>query len=172
MEPGGGGLVVNSVPVSLRPLLPGDGPVLAALFRSSIEVLAEEDYSEGQREAWAGAADDEAAFAKRLAGALTLVALVGGEPAGFASLAGKTIDMLYVAPEQARRGVATSLVDALERLATGRGVDKLTVDASDAARDFFAQRGFVPQTRKTLPHGEEWLGNTTMTRDLKPGSPS
>lgn len=151
---------------ALRPMLPSDGPLLAALFRLSIEELAEEDYSDGQREAWAAVADDEKAFAKRLAGQLTLVATAAGEPAGFASLAGPRIDMLYVAPDHARQGVATLLVDALIKLAGARKVEALTVDASDTARDFFQKRGFVAQSRNTVPLGDEWLGQTTMTRKL------
>ena len=46
----------------LRPMLPADVPVLAAIFQASIEELAEEDYDDGQRNAWAAAADDEQAF--------------------------------------------------------------------------------------------------------------
>ncbi len=157
--------------IALRPMLPADGPLLVALFRASVEQLAEEDYGENQREAWASVADDAAAFAKRLAGALTLVATIAGEPAGFASLAGARIDMLYVAPDHARVGIATALLDALERLAAARRIEKLTVDASDTARDLFAKRGYVPQSRNTVPIGDEWLGNTTMTRALGAGSP-
>ena len=45
---------------ALRPFLPADAPVLADIFRASIEELTGEDYSEAQRQAWASAADDEA----------------------------------------------------------------------------------------------------------------
>jgi putative acetyltransferase len=151
-------------------MLATDAPQLADLFRASVDQLAEEDYSDDQREAWAATADDAAAFGKRLTSALTLVAMIGGEPAGFASLASAKLDMLYVAPDFARRGVATALVEAMERLAGARKIDKLTVDASDTARDFFAARGYVPQSRNTVPLADEWLGNTTMTRVLGAGS--
>ena len=153
--------------VALRPMLPTDGPVLAALFRASIAELTGDDYSQDQQEAWAGAAEDEAAFARRLAAALTLVATISGEVAGFASLAGKDkVDMLYGAPDRARQGVATALVDALVKLATARGGTKLTVDASDTAQPLFAKLGFVAVTRNTVPVAGEWLGNTTMERTL------
>ena len=152
---------------ALRPMLPADGPELAAIFRASIEELTQDDYGDDQREAWAGRADDEAAFAKRLASGLTLVATVEGIPAGFATLDGADkIGMLYVAPESARQGIATLLCGALEKLAGARGATKLTVDASDTARDFFALRGFVPTVRNMVPIGDEWLGNTTMERTL------
>ncbi|WP_442753982.1 GNAT family N-acetyltransferase [Methylocystis sp. JAN1] len=157
----------HGVSPGLRPFLPGDAPTLAALFRASVEELAAEDYSDDQREAWASAADDEEVFAAKLANALTIVALVGGEIAGFASLKDNTLlDMLYVRPDLARRGVGSSLADAAEKLAGARGTKKLTVEASDAARDFFAARGYVAQSRNTVTIGGEWLGNTTMTKDL------
>ena len=79
---------------ALRPYLPADAPMLAEIFRASITELAAEDYSEAQRAAWAESADDEDAFAARLAGALTLVATIEGAAVGFASLRGAEIDML------------------------------------------------------------------------------
>ena len=60
-------IAVMAAKIALRPALPADAPVLAALFRASIEELAQEDYSEAQLEAWAALADDEAAFAQKLA---------------------------------------------------------------------------------------------------------
>ena len=54
--------------LALRPILPTDVPLLAEIFRASIEELAAEDYSEAQQEAWAAAADDEEEFGARLDG--------------------------------------------------------------------------------------------------------
>lgn len=148
-------------------MLPDDAPVLAAIFVASIEELAEDDYSEAQREAWASAAEDEGEFGALLAGQLTLVATLHGSPVGFASLKGADhIDMLYVHPSAARRGVATALCDALERLATARGAKKLTVDASDTAHDLFKRRGYSDRQRSTLTIGDEWLTNTRMEKSL------
>lgn len=151
----------------LRPMLPDDAAALVEIFRSSIEDLTEEDYTPEQQEAWASAADDEEAFVARRAAQLTLVATYQQSPVGFASLEGRDeIDMVYVHPAVARQGVATMLVDALEKLAGGRGATRLTTDASDTARDFFAGRGYVAQRRNTVMLGGEWLANTTMDKAL------
>jgi len=167
--------------VGLRPFLSEDTPVLAAIFVASIEELAEDDYSDAQREAWASAAEDEAKFGKRLANQLTLVATIGGSPVGFVSLKGKDhVDLLYVLPAFARQGVATALCDALEKLAAARGATVLTVEASDTAEPFFAKRGYAGQQRNTVSIGDEWLANTTMKKSLggdvprgqMPGTPS
>ncbi len=151
--------------LALRPMLPEDVPLLAEIFRASIEELTAEDYSEAQQEAWAGAADDEEGFGARLADELTLVATLSGSPVGFAALAdNKRIDMLYVHPIAAGQGAGAMLCDALERLAAARGSSDITVDASDTTRGFFEKRGYVARTRNTVSLGDEWLANTTMVK--------
>lgn len=158
--------------LSMRPMLPTDAPLLAQIFRASVEELGIEDYSDAQVEAWAAAADDDEAFAKSLGEQLTLIAMIEGEPIGFASLKGTDrLEMLYVHPAAIGQGAATMLVDALEKLARSRGAAKLTVDASDTAEGFFKSRGFVPQSRNTVLRGNEWLATTTMTKTLIQNNP-
>jgi putative acetyltransferase len=152
---------------ALRPMLPTDAPALAAIFRASIEELAVEDYGPGQLDAWMRAADDEAGFAKKLGDDLTLIATVEKQPVGFASLKDNShIEMLYVDPHAAGRGVAKTLIDALETLAAARGQSRITTDSSDTARDFFAKRGYAAIRRNTVEVNGEWLGNTSMEKPL------
>jgi putative acetyltransferase len=156
---------------ALRPFLAEDTPVLAAIFAASVEELTGDDYSEAQQQAWASAADDEEQFGKRLAGQLTLVATLQKSPVGFAALKGADqIDMLYVHPSAAGQGVASMLVEALEKLAGGRDAKSLTVDASDNAQEFFAKRGYVAKQRNTVTVNGEWLANTTMQKTLADGA--
>src|SRR3954463_16072412 len=158
---------------SLRPFLAADLPILAAIFVAAIEELTGDDYSEAQQEAWASAADDEEEFGTRLGSGLTLIATLQNSPVGFASLRGADhIDMLYVHPAAAGQGVASMLVEALEKLAGGRGAKALTVDASDNALDFFSTRGYVAKQRNTVTVNGEWLANTTMQKSLVDGAPS
>jgi putative acetyltransferase len=153
--------------LALRPYLPADTPLLCEIFRDSIAALTDEDYTAAQQDAWASTADDEAAFGKRLGSQLTLVATLEGSAVGFASLAGgDKIDMLYVHPAAAGQGVATMLIDALEKLAGARGAGRLVVDASDSARGFFEKRGYVAQQRNSVLAGDEWLANTTLHKTL------
>jgi putative acetyltransferase len=161
----------------LRPYLPADLPMLAAIFVASIEELTGDDYSDAQQEAWAAAVEDEEAFGQKLAGQLTLIATIQSAPVGFASLRGPDhIDMLYVHPSAAGQGVASMLVEALEKLAGARGAAHLTVDASDTAEPFFRKRGYVAMQRNTVTLNGEWLANTTMQKALAasaaPGAPT
>jgi putative acetyltransferase len=168
--------------LAMRPFLPADVPVLAEIFRASINELTGEDYSPRQQEAWASTANDEAAFGARLAGRLTLLGTMDGSPVGFAALEGPAadkqaadipgadkqarVDMLYVHPAATGVGVGSMLIDALEKLAAARGAARLTADVSDSAQEFFKRRGFVPRQRNTVTLGDEWLANTTMDKPL------
>jgi putative acetyltransferase len=116
---------------SLRPFLAADLPLLSEIRFAAIEELTVEDYNDAQRRAWASAGDDAAAFAQNLEKGLTLVALTGGGPVGFIALQNESlIDQLYVHPAVARTGVASTLVDAIEKLAAARGTALLVADAA------------------------------------------
>jgi putative acetyltransferase len=153
--------------VALRPYVPADARRCAEIFRASVEVLAADDYGADQREAWASTADDEDAFAARLNADLTLLAVIDGAIAGFASLKGANeIEMLYIDPEFARRGAGGALVEALAKLARARGAKRLTAEASEAVRPLFQRHGFSAESRNVVRVGGEWLANTTMTKAL------
>jgi putative acetyltransferase len=155
---------------ALRPFLLTDTPMLAAIFVAAIQELTGDDYSETQQEAWAEAADDEESFGKKLAGELTLIATLQNAPVGFGSLKDANyIDMLYVHPSVAGRGVGAMLCDALEKLACARGTTSLSVDASDNALNFFKKRGYVAKQRNSVTVNGEWLANTTMEKKLANG---
>ena len=159
--------------LGMRPFLPADVPLLAEIFRASVEELTGDDYSVAQRQAWVAAADNEAAFGARLAKALTLLGTIDGSPVGFACLdGGERIDMLYVHPAAAGHGVGSMLIDALEKLAASRGAKRLTAEVSDSAHDFFKRRGFAPTQRNSVPLGNEWLANTTMDKQLAAKEPT
>lgn len=154
---------------SLRPYLATDLSLLAEIRFAAIEELTGDDYDEAQRRAWASAADDDEAFAQTLEKGLTLVALIGGGPVGFIALHEVgLIDQLYVHPAVARTGVASALVDAIEKLAAARGTATLVTNASDTAKPFFESHGYQAVHRNTVEIDGIWLGYTRMTKALPP----
>ena len=154
---------------ALRPYLPQDTPMLAEIFRASVEELTEDDYTPPQQEAWAAAADDMEEFAARLAKHLTLIATMEGSPVGFISLDAPTeIGLFYVHPAVARQGVGKLLYDAIEKLSQARGTPHLSIDASDTAKAFFEALGYHAMHRNTIEIEGEYLGNTRMTKTLAP----
>src|SRR5260370_3324662 len=100
--------------LALRPFLPADAPLLAEIFRASVAEMTGDDYSASQQEAWASTADDEAAFAARVANNLTLLGTIDGSPVGFASLAGgERIGLPHRHPAAAGQGSGTMLTAAV-----------------------------------------------------------
>lgn len=151
--------------ISLRPYLPDDAPELIEIFREAVMELTVDEYDEDQREAWTTAADDEEDFSRRLQEQLTILAVIEGQTVGFASLEDNTVlAFLYVHPDAVSMGVATALVDAMEKLAEARGAKELLGDISDTARGFFEKRGWTAQQRNTVHMDGEWLANTTMKK--------
>jgi putative acetyltransferase len=153
---------------TLRPYLPADREMLAILMQASIEELAVDDYTQDQREAWAAFAESEG-FAKRLATGLTLIALDDEqEIVGFAVLTeNRAVTHIHVHPDLIGNGIGRTLLDALAKLAAARGAEALVADVTDNAKAFFAKLGYVEKARSTVPHGDEWLGATTMELVLK-----
>jgi putative acetyltransferase len=153
---------------ALRPFLPEDTPLLADIFRASVEQLTEDDYTPAQQDAWAAEADDLEGLAERLGKHLALIATMEGTPIGFITLDAPTnIGLFYVHPAVAGHGAGRMLYDAIEKISAARGTPHLLVDASDTARDFFTHRGFTPEQRNTVSVGNEWLSNTTMKKQFK-----
>ena len=159
--------------INLRPFLPDDASRCLEIFHASIEEIASDDYDVDQCEAWRSRASDTVGFAARLAQALTLVATQEEVLAGFASLkGGDLIDMLYVDPAFSRRGIGGALIDALVKLAQARGAERVTGVVSDTARSTFERQGFVAQRRSLASIGDQWLGNTTMSKALAKSEPT
>lgn len=153
----------------LRPVLPADIDPLRELFAQSIDVLTAEDYDEDQRLAWITRVEDRGAFARRVLGQTTLLVEREGEILGFASLRENSeIDLLYVHPYAAGEGVGSALIDALEKIAKGRGTQTMTVDASETAVEFFESRGYTALRRNSVNIGDQWMTNTTMSKPLAP----
>lgn len=51
---------------------------------------------------------------------------------------------MYVRPEYRRRGIATRMLELLVADAKARGIDCITLEATEAGRPLYAKYGFVP----------------------------
>lgn len=115
-----------------------DFPALCQIFLRAIRETASQHYSPSQIAAWAQV--DEARWQQKMAESRVLVATVDARPVGFITAMGNDIDLLFVAPDYSRQGVASALLDALfAQIPTGT----LTVEASITARPCFERHGFV-----------------------------
>ena len=117
-----------------------DAAVLAQLFYDTVHTINALDYTPQQLDAWAPVQRDLAAWHHSLASHVTLVALIDETIVGFGDMdAQGYLDRLYVHKAFQRRGIATAIVNELERAVS---VPTYTVQASVTAMPFFARRGY------------------------------
>lgn len=147
----------------IRSCTEADLPAVLDLFRASVHTLCRADYTPAQLAAWAPADLDSAPWARRLQCQTFLLAEEDGALLGFASLEEDDLDLLYVHPRHAHRGVGTVLCDALERRCTG---SCLTVHASITARPFFTRRGYRTVKRRQVERRGVVLTNYLMEKEL------
>lgn len=154
---------------TLRDYTSDDAAATLAVFRAAVRETASAFYSPEQIGAWVGGVD-EAGWNQRRQERGTVVAVVDGEVAGFGDVdAAGYLDMLYVAPGFARRGVATALLRELEARAVALGAKRLSTSASLAARPLLERLGFtVEREQRPVRLGVE-LVNYAMVKPLPPG---
>ena len=154
---------------AIRPWQDGDAAALAAIFERAVRTIGARDYSPAQIEAWIGHEPREESFRARMSdGRRCWVALDSrGEVTAFVDLeADGHIDFLFADPDVAGRGVATSLLDVLERTARDEGLARLYVEASEAARRFFLKRGYSVERRRDFEIRDVAIHNYAMSLSL------
>lgn len=121
-----------------------DIPRLQALFRESVLRVCAADYTAEECADWASCGDDPAHWRGLMARLTFAVAETpGGEMAGFASLrADGYLHSMFVGADFLRQGIATRLLEAMERRARRRGVARIVSEVSLTARPFFEKRGY------------------------------
>lgn len=132
---------------------------LVRLFTDSVHELTATAYDETQRFAWASRTPDLDSWQQRLESLDTLVAEDGERLAGFISYGPDGhIDLIFTAPNYARRGVASALYRQCEENLIALGVSELYTEASVVARPFFQRHGFeVEDERRTIVRGAHFL---------------
>lgn len=135
----------------VRPYRESDLEAVVSVFTASVHQLAVDHYDDAQRAAWAPKVPDHDGWRARLATLCALVAEDEDELVGFVAheLDGH-VDLLYVAPARARRGVALALHRELEARMSAAGVDVLFAEVSLVARPFFLRQGYRVVAEETV----------------------
>lgn len=140
-----------STAITVRPYRIHDLSPLVRLFTESVHELTASAYDESQRYAWASRMPDLDTWQRRLDALDTLVAEEDNKLAGFISFEPDGhIDLIFTAPNSARRGVASALYLEAEQRLAGLGVTELVTEASVTAKPFFERQGFEVQSEQRV----------------------
>lgn len=143
--------VAGAAALRIRGYAARDAGPLARLFTASVRTLAPACYDARQVDVWAPVEPDVGRWRERLAGLRVLVAEEDAAPVGFLGFAPDGhLDLLFVAPERARRGVARALLRAAEARLRRLGVRRAFTEASLVARPFFAAQGYAVTATETV----------------------
>ncbi len=114
------------------------------VFHAAVRRTALAHYTPEQVQAWAPDEIDLDRWGRRRGAAWTVVAVCADELVGFADLtdAGE-MDMLFVAPDHGRRGIASALVAGVVSEAGRRSLPRVDVRASRVLQPLLERVGFV-----------------------------
>jgi putative acetyltransferase len=144
-----------------------DTLAIATLYHDTVRKINNRDYASAQIEAWAGATPDEEKWRQRQIGRATFVDEQHGIVRGFAELEDNGhIGAVYVHADYQRRGIASALLDKLEKEAFERGATCLSTEASITAQPFFAKRGFETIAAQDVEYRGQIFHNYRMRKQV------
>lgn len=124
--------------MKLRTYQPDDCKEMVALFYDTVHTVNAKDYPKEQLDVWATGSIDCATWNASFLAHHTVVVEENDEIIGFGDMdADGYLDRLYVHSEYQRQGVATQIVNELEKHARTNGVSTFTTYASITAVPFF-----------------------------------
>ncbi len=159
--------------IEIRRYRPGDEHALADVFFRSVRGVGPADYTAAQVEAWAPARPDPAGYVDRATDGRALLVAVTAEDriVGYADLQDSGhVDHLYCLPDHVGQGIGALLYAAIEDEARSRGIDRLFVEASEAATAWsctstgWRSSSAPPDPAQATRTRRPWFGNDQLTR--------
>ena len=128
-----------------------DASAVAGLFQRSINGLASSHYSPSQIATWVHLGSNVIQWEKRIRTQYFILGECDGSLAGFLGFEDTGhVDTLYVDPDYARKGIATTLLKNVEGKSVKDGLKRLFSEVSISARPFFEAHGFDVLASQTV----------------------
>lgn len=151
------------VNLSIRRFQAADAKDLRQVFYSAIHLVAGQNYSLAQLNAWAPKECDELAWAQLLNKNQPFVVELNGEVVAYADLQPQGyLDHFYVVGTYARQGIGSQLMAHLLNEAKHLGLKKVFANVSLTAQPFFTKFGFVLVQQNYPKRNEVIIPNAQM----------
>lgn len=138
------------------------------LFQNTVLVINRRDYSQAEVEDWASCGENLPRMEEMIKTHYFIVA-VNSQSAivGFASITPQGyLHSLFVHKDFQGKGIATILLDAIERYAVAAGIGRITSEVSLTARPFFEKRGYTVEKEQKHRANRLCLTNFWMAKLL------
>ncbi|MGO4569852.1 GNAT family N-acetyltransferase [Rhizobium sp. 2YAF20] len=134
--------------LTIRELRQTDARAFLEIHHAAVRGSAAHDYSAAVIEAWAPLPITDRSVQRVVSnpdGEHRLIAEIDGLAVGIGALVAKNSELraCYVHPVAGRKGVGSTLLLELERIAVASGLMSLSLDSSLTAEGFYRSRGYV-----------------------------
>jgi len=150
---------------TIRIAQPADVLELKDLFQDTVLNINRRDYSKAEVEDWASCGNDISHIKEMIRTYFFIVATNQQlQVVGFASITQQ--GSMFVHKDFQGKGIATILLNEIERYATATGIIRITSEVSLTARPFFEQRGYIVTEEQKRRANQLSLTNFWMAKNL------
>lgn len=153
--------------IELRTAVFDDIPAIVEMYRGTVHSVNAADYTPAQIKVWADGAVNFPRWEKAINEQYFVLAEIDGKLAGFSSIAKDGyLDFMYVSKDHQRCGVASMLLNEIERKAVEQRNPQIYSHVSKTARGFFQKMGYEhKEDIRDLYKGELFI-NALMVKKL------
>ncbi|MFI3326752.1 MAG: GNAT family N-acetyltransferase [Clostridia bacterium] len=138
---------------------------VAQLFYNTVHSVNSKDYSEDELNAWASGTINKTVWNNSFLEHNSIIATENELIVGFGDMSiSGYLDRLYVHKDYQRQGIATDILNKLEKTLEKIGVTKFTTYASITAKPFFEAMGYVVIQKNIVIRNDIQLLNYKMEK--------
>lgn len=154
--------------ITIRIALNTDIEEIQSLYRNTVLVINRRDYSQAEVEDWASCGDDLSKIEDMIKTHYFIVAVNRqSEIVGFSSITPQGyLHSMFVHKDFQGKGIATMLLEEIERYAITAGIVQITSEVSLTARPFFEKKGYVVEGEQKRKANQLSLTNFRMAREV------
>lgn len=153
---------------TIREARQSDAVALKELFQNTVLVINRHDYSLAEVEDWASCGDNLSKLEEMIRTHYFIVAVNRqSEIVGFSSITPQGyLHSMFVHKDFQGKGIATILLNEIERYAIATGIRRITSEVSLTARPFFEKRGYMVEMEQKRRANQLCLTNFWMAKGL------
>ena len=152
----------------IRAALQSDAVELKKLFQNTVLAINRRDYSQAEVEDWASCGDDLSNIEDMIKTHYFIVAVnQQSQIVGFSSITSQGyLHSMFVHKDFQGKGIATMLLEEIERYAITSGIMRITSEVSLTARPFFEKKGYVVEEEQKRKANQLSLTNFWMAKGV------
>lgn len=141
---------------------------LRDLYKNTVLAVNRRDYSQEEVEDWASCGNDLSSIGKMIETHYFIVAVNQlSQIVGFSSITPQGyLHSMFVHKDFQGKGIATMLLEEIERYAIAEGIKRITSEVSITARPFFEMRGYTVEVEQKRRANQLCLTNFWMAKGL------